>query len=515
VRHKTGPGRRQPAHDDVKIMVPILTRGYHRVSGVGGRGTRRAVVGPHNRSFAPRAPSRALAHGVATGDVSSTGFVLWTRARPLDRRLDHGHIRWSVWTTDGTSVLAGTARVDERDDFVAHVRVDDLQPATDYHVVVEAFGDRAVATTRTLPHRADGLRIAVTCCSRWGWPGFSEYGAVADAQADVVIHLGDYIYEVGEVTQMGPTSPPHECTTLDDYRDRYASHRLDPELRRLHGSTPFLAIWDDHEVTDNAPDDEGRARRVAGERAWREWMPVDPASDGLDRTRSIDGLLDLVVLDARYGGRDPVDTDGPRVRRAEGPLLSDAQWERLERAVEEARAPWFVLANQVQVSPMTLAWAPSVRHPPFRRVVNPDQWDGFPDERLRLAELLARVHGRPVILSGDLHAAWSRELLLPFVADGPIAHEFTAPSISGASYADAIRQRTHLPEWFVRQVLLRLNPGVDHLELGRHGYLVLDITPDELTVTFRYHDGTSVVRTLRADTSDSDGSDDAHTPRAS
>jgi alkaline phosphatase D len=148
---------------------------------------------------------------------------------------------------------------------------------------------------------------------------------------------------------------------------------------------------------------------------------------------------------------------------------------------------------------MTLAWVPSIRQPPFRRVVNPDQWDGFPDERRRFAELLTRVQGRPVILSGDLHAGWSRDLLLPDVDAGAIAHEFTAPSISGITYAGAIRDRIHLPEWFVRRVLLWLNPGVDHLELDRHGFLALDITPDELAVTFRYHDGKAVVRTLRAD----------------
>jgi alkaline phosphatase D len=452
-----------------------------------------------HRASLSRAPARVFGHGVATGDVSSTGFVVWTRARPLDPSLHHGHVRWSVWTADGTRVQAGSVRVDREHDFVTHVRVDGLRPGTGYHVVVEALGDRATAATRTLPDRADRLRVAVTCCSRWGWPGFSRYGDVADAHPAMVLHLGDYIYEIGESTPAGPTTPAHDCTTLDDYRARYANHRLDPELRRLHASTPFLSLWDDHEVVDNAPDDEGRARRLAGEQAWREWMPVDPTTDGLDRVRSIDGLVDVVLLDARYGGRLPVDTDGPRVRRAVGPLLHDGQWDQLERAVEHSRAPWFVVANQVQVSPMTLAWVPSLRRPPFRRVVNPDQWDGFPDERRRLAELLTRVHGRPVILSGDLHAGWSRALLLPDVAPDPVAHEFTAPSISGVSYAGAIRKRTHLPEWFVRWVLLRLNPGVDHLELERHGFLVLDITPDEFTVTFRYHDGTTVVRTLHAD----------------
>jgi len=445
----------------------------------------------------PSTASRVFRSGLATGDVTADSFVLWTRAVPPGGQPSAGHVRWSVWTDEGAAVAGGMAEVGPDTDHTCRVTVDRLQPGTTYHLVVEAFGDRAVGRTATLPVVADRLRIAVACCSRWGWPGFELYGRIERDEPDLVIHVGDSIYEIGETTPSGQmTDPPHECHTLDDYRRRHAQHRTDDGLLALHRNRPFLAVWDDHEVIDNAPDEESAARRAAGIRAWQEWMPVDRTAAGLDRVRHVEGLLDLVLVDARFGGRVPTDTDGPAVDRADGPILADHQWDLIQDAVERSTAPWFVFANQVQVSPMTLAYAPALRRPPWRRVVNPDQWDGFPDDQRRLADLLRRVRGTPVVVSGDLHAGWSRRFL---TNDGSTAaHEFTAPSIAGTTFAEAVHDRTRLPQRLVHTILTRLNPGIDHLDLDRHGYLLLDVTPDEFTTTFVHADGTTVERTLTA-----------------
>src|SRR5690606_14725888 len=103
-------------------------------------------------------------------------------------------------------------------------------------------------------------------------------------------------------------------------------------------------------------------------------------------------LLDLLLVDARFGGRPPVDTSGPSTSRPDTALLTEEQWGRIESTIG-TDSPWFVLANQVQVSPMTLGWMPALRWPPGRRVVNPDQWDGFPAARRRLVGLLDQVPG--------------------------------------------------------------------------------------------------------------------------
>jgi alkaline phosphatase D len=404
-------------------------------------------------------------------------------------------LTWSMWNDDGELVDRGRAWASPDADHTCKVVVDGLAPGAGYHYIFEARGDRIVGRTRTLPSSARSFRIAVACCSRWGWPGFDDYAAILAESPDLVIHLGDYIYEIGESPPDGPpTDPPHDCRTLADYRRRYRQHRGRPALQRVHAEVPFLVVWDDHEVADNAPEDPPGARRAVGQRAWREWMPTraTTADPELDRCVHIDGLLDLVLVDARFGGRPPVDTDGPSTSRPDTALLAETQWSRIEAACAVG-SPWFVLANQVQVAPLTLGWMPALHWPPRRRVVNPDQWDGFPAERRRLIELLDRTRSTSVLLSGDLHAGWARRLL---DGDHTVAHEFTAPSISGTTFAQAVRAKTMLPAWLIDQLIRRLNPGIDHLDARRHGFLVVDVAPHEMNVTFVHHDGTRVVRTL-------------------
>jgi alkaline phosphatase D len=444
---------------------------------------------------------RTFRHGVASGDPTSTSIVLWTRV--TDVGPGPVPVSWSVWAEDGRPEERGSVTASAADDHTCKVTVDGLQPATGYHYVFEASGDRVVGRTRTLPSATPSstgsFRFAVACCSRWGWPGFEHYADILDESPDLVLHLGDYVYEIGEVPPAGPeTDPPHDCRTVDDHRRRYRQHRSHVALQQLHAAVPFLVIWDDHEVVDDAPVEGHGERRRAGQRAWREWMPTRATDDApeLDRTFRIDGLLDLVLIDARFGGRPPVDTGGPAVARPDTALLTETQWQRIEASIGDD-APWHVIANQVQVAPLTLGWVPALRRPPWRRVVNPDQWDGFPTARRRLVEILGRAAGTPVLLSGDLHAGWARRLL---DGDRTVAHEFTAPSISGATFAEAVRSRTGLPPWLVERLVRRLNRGIDHVDLRRHGFLVVDVTPSELTVTFVHHDGTRVTRALhRAD----------------
>jgi alkaline phosphatase D len=338
-----------------------------------------------------------------------------------------------------------------------------------------------------MPDQATSFRVGVVCCARWGWNDFAAYERLADDAPDVVLHLGDYIYEVNEIPPAGPPAQPRrELRTLDDYRTRFAHHRRHPALLRLHASAPMLALWDDHEVADNAPtddDESARARRAAGMRAWTEWMPVHAAHGErpLDRTLTVDGLLDLTIVDARFSGRDPTDTDGPSTPDSGARLLNGAQWTALEQRLRDASSPWHLVANQIQVGRTRLGWVPTVRPPFVRPLVNPDQWDGFPEERERLYAALGRARGRAVVLSGDLHSAWFRELRH---RRRRIGHELTCPAVAGESYAYAFRRRTHLPALVLRTAITMFNRGIEVLELDRHGHLLLDVTPDRIDATF-------------------------------
>jgi alkaline phosphatase D len=446
---------------------------------------------------------------VASGDVEQRTVTIW--ARPADTMTGRP-VEWFVHPVSGepdAQAQSGVVTASPGFDHAVHVTVDGLKPGTEYRFGFRIGDESIEGRTQTLPERADQLRFVVACCSRWGWPGFERYAAIVEEGAAFVLHLGDYVYESGTTSPAGGTpDPPRECVTLDDYRRRYRQHRLDAGLQRLHANVPFIATWDDHEVVNNAPAAESPARRRAGQQAWREWLPMRwPEPDGAggdridvpnDRLLSVGGLVDLAMVDTRFGGRREAVTDGPEIDPDHGPILNDGQWTGLAHFASRAAAPWFVVASQVQVGPMTLGWLPALRRRPWRRIVNPDQWDGHPAERQRLYGLLARSAGRPVILSGDLHSSWSRVL-----GDGQeIAHEFTAPSISGDSYGAAFRAGTKLPSAVLRVAMRLFNRGIDLLDLDRHGYLVCDVSAESFTTTFvlgRSHDGEveRIDRTLR------------------
>lgn len=433
-----------------------------------------------------------FASGVASGDVDATSAVLWTRVHGA--RTEHATVDWSVIPADGEPhhevVRSGAVVATPSGDHCVRVLVEGLDPATSYHYRFTYGEASATGRTRTLPTSTDRFRFAVACCSRWGWPGWELFDAIADERPDLLLHLGDSIYETGELPPSGvSTDPPWDCQTLDDYRRRYRQHRSNASLRRLLAEVPMNVVWDDHEFVDNAPDRGEAERRRAGQQAWTEWMPTRRSDDddGLHRHWRIDGLVDIVLVDSRLAGRRPNEVDGPGDEdAAPGSLLGEDQWRMIEAAVDTSDAPWFVVANQVQVGPMTLAARPSLQWPPWRRVVNPDQWDGYVADREQLYGLLRRVPGRQLVLSGDLHSAWSRTLRDD---DGPLAHEFTAPSISGSTYAAAVRDHLPLPTPVLTRWLRWLNPGIDHLDLDRHGYLVCDVTPSRFTVTFVTADG--------------------------
>lgn len=408
---------------------------------------------------------------------------------------------WEVRTVDdGSIVHHGTAITSARRDHTVQIRVDGLEPGTDHTYSFTVGLESVAGRTRTLPRQADKLRFAVVCCSRWGWPGFDRYSNVVTERPEFVLHLGDSIYEIGEVPPSGePTDPPWACHSLDDYRRRHRQHRSHPAVQRFHASVPVIAVWDDHEVVDDAPQRATADRRRAGQQAWREFMPMCQENDdaSIDRFVSVGGLLDLALVDARFSGRRPSDSDGPGEEGSgAGHLLDPDQWRSLTDFARVSFAPWFVVANQVQVGPMTLAARPAVAWPPWRRIVNPDQWDGYPDDRNRLYETVLSASGRAVVLSGDLHSGWSRALQH---RGRDIAHEFTSPSISGSTFAGSVRRQLPIPVSLLTAWLRMINRGIDHLDLGRHGYLVCDVTPEHFTTTFVTHDGDRHAISLSAD----------------
>ncbi|MEA2702663.1 MAG: alkaline phosphatase, partial [Actinomycetota bacterium] len=250
----------------------------------------------------------------------------------------------------------------------------------------------------------------------------------------------------------------------------------------LHARHPMVAVWDDHEVAagswrdgaahhDDRRDGPWSGRRSAAIRAYREWMPVRWPGEGDRVYRSFHwgDLVDLVMLDTRLIGRDRPVHGGDRVvvgvrdRDRGRSLLGPAQREWLAAELAASSARWRVIGSQVVVAPIGLVAG---------RLVNPGQWDGYPEERGWLYDRLAAAGGNAVVLSGDIHSSWA--------ADLPVGAEFVGPSVSSPSFARILVPGGGVGARLAARVFRGQNRHVKFVELQRHGYIVVDVTPDRV-----------------------------------
>ncbi|EMF7411927.1 alkaline phosphatase D family protein [Vibrio parahaemolyticus] len=333
-------------------------------------------------------------HGVASGDPTQTQVIIWTRVTIAASYVD---VSWQVASDMEFSnvVQSGVFTTDTGRDFTVKVDVQNLNANSQYYyrfMVGEMMSE--VGQTQTLPE--DGVEkasMAVVSCANYPAGYFHVYREILNQHEqspfDVVLHLGDYIYEYGtggyaseDAAALGrEPSKGAECITLDDYRKRYAQYRQDADLQALHAKLPMIAVWDDHELAndtwkngaENHQDDEGRFidRRAAAAAAWTEWLPVRENTISnmlIYRQFSFGNLVNLMMLDTRLVGRDkPLDyfsLSAPTMeaigglvaqsRSADRELLGTEQLAWLMKEFNTHDAKWNVLGQQVLMSRMEL-----------------------------------------------------------------------------------------------------------------------------------------------------------------
>lgn len=362
--------------------------------------------------------SGAFRHGVASGDPTTTGVVIWTRVTP-DKPGPVG-LTWGIARDSGFKdiVKRGNASTGPERDYTVKVDVSGLEPGQLYYYWFSVGRTASPGgATRTLPDKgvAD-YRMAVVSCSNWPFGYFNAYREIAKRGAsggvDAVIHLGDYIYEYGTNGYGGASGkeldrnhvPANECVSLDDYRARYAQYRSDPDLQAAHAIAPWFCTWDDHESANNSyrtgaenhqPETEGdwSVRKAVAVQAYLEWMPVrDPAAgrarEAIWRKFDIGELATLFLLESRLVGRgeDLTFDEMFMAPDAERPAIADKLKAKIndpERTMlgfeqeawlaEELKASagagkkWQVLGNQVTMA--------KVKMPDLQRHLPPEKYE--------------------------------------------------------------------------------------------------------------------------------------------
>ena len=326
-------------------------------------------------------------HGVASGDPLQDRVILWTRLTPNDSsaRLQ---VTWEIALDDQFKQIIKTDKVTtaKAQDFTVKVDATNLKPDQRYFYRF-SFGNKfsPVGQTKTLPINPTKVSFAVCSCANYPAGYFYVYREMAKQDVDVVIHLGDYIYEYGQggyatedAVKLGRTLAAdnnQEIIKLDDYRKRYALYRKDKDLQTLHHRHPFIVIWDDHELAndtwregaENHQANEGAFfdRKLAALQAYFEWMPIRPisANDHLNIYRQFDfgSLVQLTMLDTRILARDKqleytdyITASGMDFQRFQTDLTNQnrtlmgyTQREWLQQKLAQSKATWNVLGQQV------------------------------------------------------------------------------------------------------------------------------------------------------------------------
>ncbi|MEL6875674.1 MAG: alkaline phosphatase D family protein [Pseudomonadota bacterium] len=484
-------------------------------------------------------------HGVASGEPSQNSVLLWTRfVSTADSKLIVEVAR-NVDFSDAK--MAGEVTASASRDHIAKFVVTDLQPDQWYfYRFVAPNGQKSMTgRTRTLPQgQTEKFGLGVFSCSNLPFGHFNAYAHAAERNdLDLIIHTGDYLYEYGVGTYPSAKdalggrmiAPDHEMVQLADYRLRYAAYRSDPDLQRIHQVLPMVAMWDDHEFTNDAydngaqnhqPDSEGdwEVRKRVAEQVYREWMPVSDLENPSERWSKyeIGDLATLFLTESRIGGRSkPAELEaalkgqGANIEAAlktfrdgewqnpDRTMLGDVQQQWLASAMQSSRAAgtkWQVLAQQCVMGELKLPqdsrnWVADDA-PAFAKAriavgamaakiglpINFDSWDGYPVARDRLLRGAQDADADLIVLSGDSHNGWAFNLE---TVDGPAGVEFGGHSVTSPgfeAYTQGVAPAT------VAKTVVETNNQLQWADTEHRGYMTVALTPEKATSTWHFLD---------------------------
>ena len=506
-------------------MAPRIDRRSLIAGGLGLAG----LTLPAGQAFARQVlGATGFTHNVASGEPAADSMLLWTRYVPAaDANIVRLEVEVALDPGFAKVVSGGVVRTGAHRDWTAKVTVDGLKPGTAYwYRFIAPDGTRSpVGRTKTLPQGpVNRFGLAVFSCSNLPYGWFNAYAhAAARPDLDLWLHTGDYLYEYGSASIKEADlvagrlpEPSTEILAIADYRLRFASYRADPDLQRLHQMAPMVALWDDHESSNDSweggaqnhqSDKEGdwNLRRAAAMQVYREWMPV---SDEPWKAYPIGTLATLYRTESRLLARTkPANIDA--VFKAADPdaalkAFRDGVWKDPSATMMgSTQESW--LAHQMKANP---GWQMVGMGTILGRTVMPkdavdwlrptvsgkkvasyrndiraaaqglpmwmDRWDGYPAARSRLLRSAQTADADLVMLSGDSHNAWAFGL----IEDGRPAgvefagHAVTSNGLEGDMGAD--------PE-VVARGFMAANPEMKWANTSQRGYMMIEVTQKRVT----------------------------------
>ncbi|MGP5097914.1 alkaline phosphatase D family protein [Brachybacterium alimentarium] len=447
--------------------------------------------------------------GIASGDPTSSSVVLWTRLAVDPHVLDGRggmpnvpvEVRWELASDESfRSILRrGTETARPEEAHSLHVELEDLPAGSEFFYRFRAGRHVSpVGRTLTTPPPGDtrSLRMVHLSCSHWEGGWFTAYRRAAEDRPDLVFGLGDYIYEGGPGKSDIRTHLHKLCTTLEDYRLRYATYKTDPDLQLLHATAPWIVTWDDHEIQDNwagqypkdgVPTDAWVARKIAAEQAYYENMPLrrssapNGSSIQLFRRLSWGDLATFHVLDTRQhrdlqachdGGKTWWFTDCEEQVDPSRTMLGDRQEQWLLDGMTESTSTWNLIPQSVFFARRDNAAGPA-------STLSSDGWDGYRPSRDTLVDAFSeRQIANPVVLTGDVHVHFANEIKSDFLDPDSrtVGVELVTTSItSGGDGGDTVNGE---------EVVYAENPHIKYIR-GRRGYVLSEYSTDELRVDFK------------------------------
>jgi len=466
---------------------------------------------PRSAWSQPRLADDPFVLGVASGDPLPDSVVLWTRLAAPGLAAQPVTVRWEIAEDEAFRRIARRGQAEALPALAHSVHVEPvgLAPDRPYWYRFQA-GDwvSPVGRTRTLP-TADALpqrlRLAYASCQRWEHGYFGAYRHMRADAPDFVLFLGDYIYEYPGAARAVRRGTGQWAVTLEQYRERHALHKSDPDLQAMHAVCPWLFTWDDHEVKNDYAglqgDEDGEtpldfaSRRAAAYQAYYEHLPLRAsvltrALEGLAggaelrlyREQRFGRLAQLCLLDTRQyrsghacspAGRTSSMLDPAQCAAWNDPgrtLLGAEQERWLEARLAAGGATWTLLGQATLFGQRDFARGP-------RRLLWNDGWDGYPAARQRLLGALQQHRpANPVLLGGDVHENWVGHVKADYRRPDSeaLGVEFCGTSLtSRPSEVDRLPQR------------LAANPHFIHADAARRGYGLAEITPARLEVSLR------------------------------